>query len=92
MKSFSAVPFFDHQPVFGTAIHQGASVEYPEHIFLSLGKHSYSNILKMSPPKTGSFQIKNSDIFHISAQNIDSGYSLELPHRGSSNEYPQCMF
>ena len=29
------------------------------------------------------FQIKNSDIFHISAQNIDCGYSLE---------YPQSMF
>ena len=24
------------------------------------------------------FQIKNSDIFHISAQNIDCGYSLEF--------------
>ena len=31
-------------------------------------------------------------IFHISAQNIDCGYSLELPQRGSSNEYPQSMF
>ena len=29
--------------------------------------------------KTENFQIKNSDIFHISAQNIDSGYSLEPP-------------
>ena len=27
----------------------------------------------------------NSDIFHISAQNIDCGYSLEPPHRGGSN-------
>ena len=35
------------------------------------------------------FQIKNSDIFHISAQNIDCGYSLEPPRRG---EYPQSMF
>ena len=34
---------------------------------------------KISPPKTENFQIKNSDIFHISAQNIDCGYSLELP-------------
>ena len=42
--------------------------------------------------KIGNFQIKKSDIFHISAQNIDCGYSLELPHRGSSNEYPQSMF
>ena len=38
------------------------------------------------------FQIKNSDIFHISAQNINCGYSLEPPHRGGSNEYPQSMF
>ena len=29
---------------------------------------------------------KNSDIFHISAQNIDCGYSLELPRQGGSNE------
>ena len=58
----------------------------------SLLKHAYSNILKISPPKNEDFQIKNSDIFHISAQNIDCGYSLELPHRGGSNEYPQSMF
>ena len=31
-------------------------------------------------------------IFLISAQNIDCGYSLEPPHRGDSNEYPQSMF
>ena len=31
-------------------------------------------------------------IFLISAQNIDCGFSLEPPHRGSSNEYPQSMF
>ena len=31
---------------------------------------------------------KNSDIFHISVQNIDCGYSLEPPRRGGSNEYP----
>ena len=37
------------------------------------------------------FQIKNSDIFHISAQNIDWGYWLEPPRRGGSNEYPQSM-
>ena len=35
---------------------------------------------------------KNSDIFHISAQNIDCRYSLEPPRRGGSNEYPQIMF
>ena len=36
--------------------------------------------------------MKNSGSIHISAQNIDCGYSLEPPHRGDSNEYPQCMF
>ena len=35
--------------------------------------------------------IKKSDIFHISAQNINCGYWLELPGRGS-NKYPQYMF
>ena len=58
----------------------------------TLRKHAYSNILKISPTKTESFQIKNSDIFHISAQNIDCVYSLEPPRRGGSNEYPQSMF
>ena len=57
-----------------------------------LRKHAYSNIKKTSPPKTENFQIKNSDIFHISAQNIDCGHSLELPLQGSSNEFPQSMF
>ena len=57
-----------------------------------LRKHAYSNILKILPPKNENFQIKNSDIFHVSAQNIDYGYSLEPPHRGGSNEYPQSMF
>ena len=35
---------------------------------------------------------KNSDIFHISAQNIYWEYSLEPPRRGGSKEYPQSMF
>ena len=33
--------------------------------------------------------MKNSDIFHSSAQNINCGYSLEPPRRGGSNEYSQ---
>ena len=36
--------------------------------------------------------MKYPGIFHISAQNIDCGYSLEPPRRGGSNEYPQSMF
>ena len=47
---------------------------------------------KFLPPKTGNFQIKISDIFHMSSQNIDCGYSLEPPRRSGSNEYPQSMF
>ena len=42
------------------------------------------------PSTMAIFHIKNSDIFHISAQNIDCGYSLEPPYRGGS--YPQSMF
>ena len=55
-------------------------------------KNAYSNILNTSPPKTENFQIKNSDIFHISGPNIDCGYSLEWPRRSGSNEYPHSMF
>ena len=47
---------------------------------------------KNLPPKTEDFQINNDNIFHISAQNIDCGYSSEPPRRGGSNEYPPSMF
>ena len=57
----------------------------------TLRKHAYSNIQLISPPKTENFEIKNTVIFHISAQNIDCWYSLEPPRRGGSNEYPQSM-
>ena len=59
---------------------------------VNIRKTSLFNILKILPPKNENFQIKNSDIFHISAHNIDYGYLLEPPWRGSSNEYPQSMF
>ena len=42
--------------------------------------------------KMTNFQLKYFDIFHISAENIDCGYSLEPPRWGGSNEYPQSMF
>ena len=41
--------------------------------------------------KNENFQMKHSDIFHIFAQNIDCGYSLEPPRRGGSKEYPQSI-
>ena len=58
----------------------------------TLRRHAYSNTLKILLPKKCKFSDKNSDIFHISAQNIDCWYSLEPPRRGGSNEYPQSMF
>ena len=42
--------------------------------------------------KLKTFLDKIFDIFHISAQNIYLGYSLEPPRRGGSNEYPKSIF
>ena len=42
--------------------------------------------------KNWKFSDKTSDILHMSAQNMDCGYSLEPPRRGGSNEYSQSMF
>ena len=42
--------------------------------------------------KNWKFLDKNSDIFHISALNIDGGSSLELLRQGGSNEDPLSMF
>ena len=42
-------------------------------------KHAYSNILKILPPKTESFEIKNLIFFKF------------LSRLGGSNEYPQSM-
>ena len=36
--------------------------------------------------------MKNSGSFHISDQNIDCRYLLELPQQGHSNEYSQSTF
>ena len=49
-----------------------------EYLKISLRQHAYSNILKILPPKNENFQLKNPNIFHISAQNIDCGYSAVL--------------
>ena len=57
----------------------------------TIRKHTYSNILKISPSKTESFQRKFF-IYFIFLFKTDCGYSLELPHLGSYNEYPQSMF
>ena len=66
--------------------------DWGRYLWHTLRKHPYSNILKIVQTKTGKFPDKTYDIFHISAQNIDCGYSLEPPRRGGSNEYSQSMF
>ena len=58
-----------------------------------LRKHAYFRYTeKFTTKKNENFEMKNYDIFQISAYNIDCGYSLEPPQRGGSNEYPQSMF
>ena len=52
----------------------------------------FKYIENFTTKKGGKIYKKNSDIFHISVQNIDCGYSLETPRRGGSNEYPQPIF
>ena len=60
-------------------IYRELTVQATCYMYNSLRKHAYSNTLKNLQPKMAIFQIKNSDVFHISAQNIDCGYSLEPP-------------
>ena len=49
-------------------------------------------IEKFTTKKNESLQTKNLTFFHISAQNTDCEYALELPQWGSSNAYSQSMF
>ena len=58
----------------------------------SISKTRLFKYIEIFTTKKGKFSDKKCDIFHISAQNIDCGYSLEPPRRGGSNEYPQSMF
>ena len=74
--------FYETTPIFLRQWLTSRSVE----IFVHL------TCWKFYPTKNENFQIKQSDIFHISAQNIDCGHSLEPPRRGGLNEYPQSMF
>ena len=58
------------------------------HTFIGMYTHTYvrkteklyaPGIIRYGGIKMENFPIKYSDIFHISAQNIDCGYSIELP-------------
>ena len=47
---------------------------------------------KLITEKLKIFRQKIQIFFIFLLENIDGGYSLELPSRGSSNKYPQSMF
>ena len=65
---------------------------YYENTYLNyITKTRLIKYIENSTTKNWKFSDKNSDIFHMTAQNIARGYSLEPP-RGSSNEYPQSKF
>ena len=70
---FIIIYFFSSENMFDI------SCKLLETICISLRKHAYSSILKVLHPKNENFKRKKSDILHISAQNIDCGYSLEPP-------------
>ena len=63
----------------------------PLYNYLDITKTRLYRYIAKFTSKNLKFSIKDSDIFHISAQNLDCGYSLEPPRRGSSNVYPQFM-
>ena len=98
-------PLFGDWDLLHQFIYYKAEILYPEAVTASwsnsiiifwLNNH-YENLpiqiyWKVNHRKIENFQTKNSNIFHISAQNIDCGYPLELPRRGGTNKYPQSMF
>ena len=60
----------------------------------SSGKHAY---IILTPLNATFIQqnwgLQGYSLFFLFLQNnIDCGYSLEPPHKGSSNKYPQFMF
>ena len=59
--------------------------------YIALRKHAYAITLTaiFHGCKNDHFQVKNCNIFSYFAQDIGCGYSLETPHLGGSNEYPQ---
>ena len=60
-------------------------------LYINIAKTRLFKYMENFITQNWKFSDKNSDIFHISAQNIYCGYSLEPPRRGGSNEYPQSM-
>ena len=74
----------EHEHIYG--------INWSIQVFLSLiTKTCLYKYIEVSPPKNENFQIKNSDIFHISAQNIDCGHLFTiyvLSRNEKNNVYP----
>ena len=81
--------FKNFRCIFKDNITVGFSAKSAEHHYENLPMQ-YTEIFFSC--KNRKFYQKNVDIFLIFAQNIDCGYTLELPRQGSSNKYPQSMF
>ena len=54
---------------------------YPRHTKINITKTHLFKYFEKFTIKKGKFTDKNCDIFHIPAENIDCGYSLEPPRR-----------
>ena len=61
-------------------------------IYINITKTRLFKCTEISSPNLKIFRLKTLIFFHISAQNIDCGYSLEPPRRGGSNEYHILWF
>ena len=61
-------------------------------LWSSLRKHAHSNILKISPPKTESFQIKILMFFSYFCSKRRLWVLVRTALQGGSNEYQQSMF
>ena len=64
---------------FNAPIDLSACMIHNENMPIQIYRKVYLQTLKISDQKKKKNSDKNSDIFHISAQNIDCGYSLEPP-------------
>ena len=78
----------------GSAVRLPTDFGHPciEQVVIFITKTCLFKYIENFTSKNRNFSDKKLIFFHISAQNIDCGYSLEPPRRGGSNEYPQSMF
>ena len=87
-KSMCIIEYIDWERVWSDCMEVPADPDHRSFIT----KTCLFKYIENLPSTNENFQIKNSDIFHISAQNIECGYSLEPPRWSGSNEYPQSVF